>query len=94
MWLKVGQFIWNHFWKMFSALLMIGFWAFVDSVQQPEKVRATIVEYGREIAYLKDDNLQFKVSLGTNTTLYNKIDGKLDKLTDAVVELKYAIKKR
>lgn len=89
---SVLKFIWNHFWKMVSA----GSWLFciwfIDSVQQPEKIQAVISTHSMDIAYLKDESLQFKISLGTNTTLYNRIDAKMDKLTDALTGLSYEIK--
>lgn len=94
MWLRIGQFIWNHFWKMVSAGLTLFCIWFVDSVQQPEKVQATINQHSVDIAYLRDDNLNFKISLGTNTVLYEKIDKKIDKLTEAVIGLSHDINKR
>ena len=92
MWANFAKFIWNHFWKMLSAGFTLFIIWFVDSIQQPEKVQATMMEYGRDIAYLKDESLQFKISLGTNTELYRKIDNKMDKLTDAVIGLSHDIK--
>lgn len=92
MWLRIGQFIWNHFWKMVSAGLTLFCIWFVDSVQQPEKVQATMMQQSQDISYLRDEHLQFKISLGTNTVLYEKIDKKMDKLTEAVIGLSHDIK--
>ena len=92
MWLKVGQFVWSHFWKMLSAGLTLFCIWFVDSVQQPEKVRASIDQNAQHIAMLRDENLKFQIALGTNNILYEKIDRKMDNISNAMMSISVEMK--
>ena len=87
MWGRIAVFLWDHFWKLVSFGVTTGFIWFVASVQAPATVEARILHLEVGQQYLRDENLTLKVGLGTNNSLFQRIDQKQDRMNEALIRL-------
>lgn len=87
MWAALIKFVWNHFWKMATAASWLAFVWFVDSIQQPAKVQARIVDIENYQTFLRDEQLKLEIKVGTNDLLFQKVDNKMDTLNTSLIIL-------
>ncbi len=94
MWIKkLLEFLWDHFWKLVSLGLTTGFVIFVNMVQSPATVEARITTLEISSAKSTYEREQLKIGLGANNVLYNRIDGKLDKVNETLIILSEQMKR-
>ena len=89
---RVWGFLWDHFWKLLSGLLVIAFTGFVAMVQTPAKVEARISNLESVQTFLRDDTLQLRIKVGTSDILFRQVDTKLDKLNESLIILSQEVR--